>query len=211
MPRTTKINLEELAVLHRTMGYKKLARHFGCQRRAVEKAVYKLGIERKDRTPKRLEIDPVDLYELYVTKELGYLRISKILGVSESGVRRHVKALQINQPSRAFRPSGKPRRARRLRSQEFLTATKRNRYLAEKGRCQECGGVIGDGSNWREATYHHIINCKDGGTRDPTNCMVLHSSCHNDPEIFLRLHGFSIDRLANYAAQPKNASSAPQG
>lgn len=102
----------------------------------------------------------------------------------------------IAKPERAFQSSGLPRRKRRLSSQEFTAATKRSRFAEEQGVCQECRRFIG--TFWMQATYHHIVNCKDGGTADPQNCMVMHFECHNDPETFRRLHGFGIECLDTY-------------
>lgn len=118
----------------------------------------------------------------------GLISLSNHYGVSVAAIRKHV----TTDPSRQYQPTGLNRRQRRLSKQEFNAKTKRDRFAEEKGHCQECGKPIGDGTNYRLATYHHIQLLSKGGTAEPSNCMVLHHECHYDPVIFRRLHGFSI-------------------
>ena len=76
---------------------------------------------------------------------------------------------------------------------KFSNDTKRQRFLEENGTCQWCKRLIGSGLDWHEAkgvSYHHWIPLKYGGGADAWNCMVLHRSCHYDPEIFKILHNF---------------------
>jgi hypothetical protein len=68
------------------------------------------------------------------------------------------------------------------------------------GRCEACGELIGDGTDWRRAIYRHIRlasdpNVTDKEARSAANCMVLHPACHDDPVDFYRLHGFFPDNL----------------
>jgi hypothetical protein len=55
-----------------------------------------------------------------------------------------------------------------------------------RGRREACGELIGDGTGWRRAIYHHS---------SAANCMVLHPACHDDPISFYNLHGFYPDNL----------------
>ena len=69
-----------------------------------------------------------------------------------------------------------------------------------EGRCEACGELIGDGTDWRRAIYHHRRlasdpNVSDKEARAAANCMVLLRECHDDPVEFYRLHGFWPDNL----------------
>ena len=68
------------------------------------------------------------------------------------------------------------------------------------GRCEACGELIGDGTDWRRAIYHHRRlasdpNVSDKEARSAANCTVLHPACHDVPVDFYRLHGFYPDNL----------------
>lgn len=141
---------------------------------------------------------------------LGVLALAKQYDLAESTVMKHIKRAGVYQSERQWKKSSvQPRRQRRLKSQEFSNETKRQRFAEESGVCQECQRPIGQGTNWRLATYHHIITCKDGGSAEPSNCMVLHFECHNDPVIFRKLHGFDIERLDNYLRVAQSGRAHP--
>ena len=203
----TKIDLDELSRLYPTLGYRQLAHHFGCSQKAVFKAVKKLGLTESGRRFSR-KLDPEVVVPLYLEGK-GLIWISKLFDCNEQTVRRLLVREGVLDSSRQYVASGSSRRARRQKAQEFTDATKRLRFEQENGVCQECGSTI---DNWRQATYHHIRLCRDGGGAEPENCMVLHFECHNDPEVFKRLHGFSVSYLSNYqreVAQP--GQSTPFG
>jgi hypothetical protein len=94
--------------------------------------------------------------------------------------------------------AGRPKPLRRTAARSFSLATKQQRFL--EGRCEACGELIGDGTDWRRAIYHHrrLVsdpNVSDKGARSAANCMVWHLACHDDPVDFYRLHGFWPDNL----------------
>jgi hypothetical protein len=45
---------------------------------------------------------------------------------------------------------------RRTAARTFSVATKQRRFQEVEGRCEACGELIGDGTDWRRAIYHHI-------------------------------------------------------
>jgi hypothetical protein len=74
-----------------------------------------------------------------------------------------------------------------------LLATKQQRFQDVEGRCEACGELIGDGTDWRRAIYYHRRlasdpNVSDKEARSATNCMVLHPACHDDPVEFYNWH-----------------------
>ena len=74
------------------------------------------------------------------------------------------------------------------------------RFQEVEGRCEACGELIGDGTDWRRAMYYHrrLVsdpNVSDKEVRSAANCMVLHPACHDDPVEFYNLHGFWPDNL----------------
>ena len=89
---------------------------------------------------------------------------------------------------------------RRTAARSFSPATKQQRFQEVEGRCEACGELIGDGTDWRRAIYHHTRlasdpNVSDKEARSAANCMVLHPACHDDPVEFYNLHGFHPDNL----------------
>lgn len=89
---------------------------------------------------------------------------------------------------------------RRTAARTFSPATKQQRFQEVEGRCEECGELIGDGTDWRRAVYHHIrlvsdATVSDKEARSAANCMVLHPECHDHPLNFFNLHGFWPDNL----------------
>ena len=94
--------------------------------------------------------------------------------------------------------AGHPKPVRRTAARSFSLATKQWRFQEVEGRCEACGELIGDGTDWRRAIYHHrrLVsdpNVTDKEARSGANCMVLHPACHDDPVEFYRLHGFWPD------------------
>lgn len=142
-----------------------------------------------------------EMVRLYTEDLWGCGRISQYLDCDESTVRYHLRKLKVLDSSRAHKPTGLPWRVRRPRSQEFSNPTKQLRFNQEKGICQECRTPI---ESWRKATYHHIKLCRDGGTSHPDNCMVLHGTCHEDPVVFKKLHGFDF-----YLIQSDHSNKIP--
>ena len=96
--------------------------------------------------------------------------------------------------------AGRAKPLRRTAARSFSLATKQQRFLEVEGRCEVCGELIGDGTDWRRAIYHHIrlvsdATVSDKEARSAANCMVLHRDCHDDPVEFYNLHGFWPDNL----------------
>lgn len=83
-------------------------------------------------------------------------------------------------------PPPKPKRmnnAAKRDAASFSKETKEARFLEEKGKCQWCKKkIVGP---WHA---HHIVPVAKGGTCDPSNLMVLHPECHNNPLIYEILH-----------------------
>jgi hypothetical protein len=99
-----------------------------------------------------------------------------------------------------LRRAGGPKPLRRTAARSFSLATKQRRFQEVKGRCEACGELIGDGTDWRRAIYHHTRlvsdpNVSDKEARAAANCMVLHPACHDAPVNFYNLHGFYPDNL----------------
>jgi hypothetical protein len=74
--------------------------------------------------------------------------------------------------------AGRPKPLRRTAARSFSLATKQWRFQEVEGRCEACGELIGDGTDWRRAIYHHIRlvsdpNVSDKEARAAANCMVL--------------------------------------
>lgn len=201
----SKVNKDELVRLYgEGLGINRLAVHFGVNINAIYKHVKNLGLADHTRIPEQ-KVDETELRQL-VAEGLGYLRISKRLNVHQTTVEKHMRRLGLNDPDRQYKKQpGSRRQKRRPKSVEFLDSTKKARFIAQSGRCEECGLQIHDGENWRLAVYHHRKPVVEGGGRDPENCMVLHYECHNDPEIFRRLHGYDRakmeERWARQSAQ----------
>jgi hypothetical protein len=96
--------------------------------------------------------------------------------------------------------AGRPQPVRRTAARSFSPATKQRRFQDVEGRCEACGELIGDGTDWRRAIYHHkrLVsdpNVSDKEARSAANCMVLHPACHDDPVEFYTLHGSYPDNL----------------
>jgi hypothetical protein len=51
--------------------------------------------------------------------------------------------------------AGRPKPLRRTAARSFSLATKQQRFQEVGGRCEACGELIGDGTDWRRAIYHH--------------------------------------------------------
>jgi hypothetical protein len=57
--------------------------------------------------------------------------------------------------------AGRPKPLRRTAARSFSLATKQQRFQEVEGRCEACGELIGDGTDWRRAIYHHIRLASD--------------------------------------------------
>ena len=73
------------------------------------------------------------------------------------------------------------RALRRTAARSFSLATKQWRFKEVEGRCEACGELIGDGTDWRRAIYHHrrLVsdpNVSDKEAHSAANCMVPHPS-----------------------------------
>lgn len=197
--KTPRHLLESL--IQEGLGQRAMAARLGVTKRSVAKA-----LERENLVSPGTKATPTvseDILRECFQKGWGATAICKVYGGTPANTHKRMRRLGLHDPSRINKPSGKHRRKVRLKSQEFTDGTKKQRFLEEHGTCQECHRPIGDGLNFRLATYHHIIQCRHGGTRDPDNCMVLHPECHDDPIIFERLHGFKRERLERYARRTK--------
>ncbi len=193
-----KIDLIELERLYREgAGMKQLAKHFSVRVNAVHKRLHTLGIVDSNRSPKS-KVNTLETLELY-SKGWGYQRLARKYGVDQKVIRRRVVRAGITEPSRQFLATGRSRRQRRPRSCEFSNLTKRLRFEQENGICEECKTPI---SSWDEATFHHVILASQGGSNKASNCMVLHETCHNDPETFLKLHGFLYTNIIDRCIGP---------
>lgn len=140
------------------------------------------------KSPPEPEISSDQLVELYKTE--GLLAISKLVNKNTSTIRtRLLRAGVVFDSERLNEKTGLTKGRRRRGA--FSITTKRARFEAQKGICQECNLLVGDGFNFRhkDACYHHNIPCYKGGDHTLENCMLLHSSCHNNPVVFERLHG----------------------
>ena len=187
------------------LGQDSIAKKYGMASRTVQvrmKRLVKRGLISSElvesrKVKRKLPSDDI-LKELYLDKGMGCLKIAKIYGVCHQNVQVMVKRLGILDSSRQFKKKEGSRKSRRNRQHEFLVSTRRKRFKEVNGLCEECNNLIGDGSNYATATYHHILPIAKGGHRNEENCMVLHFECHNDPAIFERLHGYDVRYLDNY-------------
>lgn len=192
-----KINMDELATLSAEgWSQERLASHFDVSDFAIRKAQKRSGIDVSGRVPES-KVDHEQCVRLY-TEGWGTKRLARHYDVSETTIRKHVIRAGVLDSTRQCLPSGLPRRKRRLKSQEFTDATKRACFERDAGICQECHRPVTGG--WRAGCYHHIRLCRDGGTAELSNAMLLHTECHNDPAIFRRLHGFDVGHLDNYSS-----------
>lgn len=182
-------------------GQRKIAAHLNTDQSTVQYARRAMGIEGQEANVKGKTSYPVAEAQALYDTGLGLLVLSKKYAVSMAAIRKHIKT----DPTRQNQPTGLTKRQRRPFRAEFSPQTKQARFIEEGGCCQECHKPIGDGTNFRLATYHHIHLVANGGGSEPSNCMVMHHECHNDPEIFKRLHGFNIDY------RPKSEPRRPRG
>jgi hypothetical protein len=58
--------------------------------------------------------------------------------------------------------AGRPKPLRRTAARSFSLATKQWRFQEVEERCEACGELIGDGTDWRRAIYHHRRLVSDG-------------------------------------------------
>ena len=59
-----------------------------------------------------------------------------------------------------------PKPLRRTAARSFSLATKQQRFQEVEGRCEACGELIGDGTDWRRAIYHHRRLVSDPNVSD---------------------------------------------
>lgn len=182
------LNIDEAEILHLgEIGWTTvaLAERYRCSRSTIRRIFQRNDVYRRNAPiPKVASETLIGFYE----EGFGCTVIGRMVGLHPGSVLQRLHSVGAVDQSRQKRASGLPRRARRRREQEFSSATKRRRFREEQGICQECRNPI---ISWMEASYHHIVMCRAGGTSDPANCMVLHRACHNDPVVFRRLHGGS--------------------
>ena len=62
--------------------------------------------------------------------------------------------------------AGRPKPLRRTAARSFSLATKQWRFPEVEGRCEACGELIGDGTDWRRAIYHHRRLVSDPNVSD---------------------------------------------
>lgn len=112
----------------------------------------------------------------------SYRKLAWVFGVPPGAIRQQADRLKL--PVKHTLLHGGRRSTRYRAPHEFNTATKRQRFAEEGGRCQWCHKLIGDGTSWKDTgpdarvTYHHIHMICRGGDAAPENCMVLHKECH---------------------------------
>lgn len=139
-------------------------------------------------------LSDADLKEMYLSG-LGIVAIQNITGLSYSPIHRRLERFKIL-VNRSQPKSNYPRKQlRRHLSMDFSAITKRERFIEERGICEWCEEKIGDGSNFRAATYHHIKMVCKGGDNSKENCKVLHGECHL--RNFYILHGFEYSVLTS--------------
>lgn len=195
--RFSKIPDSEMVRLYieEGLGQIAIATRVGLSREAVRDRLKRLGINDSTRGSQRKFSDG-ELTHMYLELRMGAHRISKVLGFSKTAVTKRLKQLGILDSSRKLPkrniPKGEPCRPR---GSEFSWPTKKQRFSAEGGICQECHQLIGNGLDWRLATYHHIKQVHTGGGPQPENCMVLHPECHRGE--FHKLHGYSFPYVNN--------------
>jgi DNA-binding transcriptional regulator GbsR (MarR family) len=176
------------------LGYIKIAKIFKVSRTCIQSIIKKMGIAQPNRAPKT-KIENDELIKVYING-WGILKISKIYNISERNVSRRLKKLGILDSSRKCLKKEGSRRSRRTAMHDFKNSVKKDIFNRNNGICEICNNVIGNGDNWRIATYHHKTLVSNGGDGSIQNCMVLHSQCHKDN--FYELHGFDFQKLDNY-------------
>jgi hypothetical protein len=62
--------------------------------------------------------------------------------------------------------AGRAKPLRRTAARSFSLATKQWRFQEVEGRCEACGELIGDGTDWRRAIYHHRRLASDPNVSD---------------------------------------------
>lgn len=116
---------------------------------------------------------------------------------------RPIPAVVVDEIPPLVIPLKKKRRPTKRETASFSQATKDARFKEEKGRCQWCKKKIVGA--WHA---HHVVPVSKGGTSDPSNCMVLHPDCHNNPLIYEVLHdGMQMPRPFNASAWKINPSA----
>ena len=91
--------------------------------------------------------------------------------------------------------AGGPKPLRRTGARSFSLVTKQQRFQEVEGRCEACGELIGDGTDWRRAIYHHRRlasdpNVSDKEARAAANCMVRIRRATTTRSIFIACMGF---------------------
>jgi len=150
---------------------------------------------------KLTDIEKAEIRSIYVDQERGIYFISKLLGRAQETVRVFLKREGLLKTDRQFKKIDNSFVSKRTRQHEFSVSTKRAAFEREKGICQECHQAVEGG--WTQGTYHHTKPVAKGGEPTLDNCMLLHRECHEDPDVFRRLHGFDIERLHNYKIYPR--------
>jgi hypothetical protein len=79
--------------------------------------------------------------------------------MAEKVERTHPMAKDLNR-------AGDPKPLRRTAARSFSLATKQRRFQEAEGRCEARGELIGDGTDWRRAIYHHIRLVSDPKVSD---------------------------------------------
>ena len=176
-----------------------LSKHFHVSKNTINKITNKLGITDYSRCPKE-KIKAVILAKHY-QRGLGLYRLSKKFNMSQSVIRRKLKKLGVLDSNKISKKKEGSRRSRRTSQHEFKDSVKKKKFFSKRGKCDICHRVIGNGVNWREATYHHKKLVSNGGSGSIKNCMVLHFECHK--KHFFRLHGFNYLQLNNYKKIPR--------
>lgn len=182
------------ALISEGLGLQATAKKFGVAMNTIYKRkehLIKIGKIPSDFAVSRQSLPKItdkELQEAYLIKGWGVYKISKEFNLSEYIVSRRLKRLNIINSEKQHKPSGLPRRKRRPSSKEFSDGTKKKRFEEEHGICEICHNLIGNGQNYRLATYHHRKPIKDGGDASEDNCAVLHEECHL--KHFQELHGF---------------------
>ena len=91
--------------------------------------------------------------------------------------------------------AGRPKPLRRTAARSFSLATKQQRFQDVEGRCEACGELIGDETDWRQAIYHHsrLVSdpVSDKEARSAANYMVLHPRITTTRSIFTTCMDFS--------------------
>ena len=133
----------------------------------------------------KFTLDPGHLHTLYVVEKRTPAAIAEMLGCSATKVRKSLTALDLLGTGRTpYRRHTSCERMAKRRGCEFSASVKRQRFEEERGHCQLCGELIGEGEAWQDrgpgagVTYHHIRMVCQGGDGSPSNCMVLHKMCH---------------------------------